>query len=96
MSDLRIPEGHAFTWEARDDPVADIGNVTERFGVDPAGMKGMHHMSTERYESPSGESTAASTGHSEYLRNDGVFQTSEYGMSRVIIGSPDLRPNPAG
>ncbi|WP_161629608.1 alpha/beta hydrolase [Saccharomonospora iraqiensis] len=94
--ELNLPEGHAYVWEARDDPVADIGNMTGHHGLDPAGLNDVHHMSTEEYRTPSGDRTVASTGHSEYLTGDGQYQTSEYGMSRVIIGSPDLRLNPAG
>lgn len=97
-SELKVPEGHTFAWEAREDFVADIPDLTENFGKDPADMEGVHHLSTEEYTPPGEdrEPTAASTGHSEYLRKDDAYQTSEYGMSRVIIGSPDLRPNPAG
>lgn len=99
--ELNVPENHVYAWEAREDAVANIPGVVERYGKDVVEQDGIHHMSTEEYEPAPGQSTEASTGHSEYMKSERsqgqsseVYQTSEYAMARIMIGSPDFTPVP--
>lgn len=99
--ELNVPENHVYAWEAREDAIANIPDAVERYGKDVVEQDGIHHMSTEEYQPAPGQRTEASTGHSEYMkseRNQGqsseVYQTSEYAMARIMIGSPDFTPVP--
>lgn len=96
---LNVPDGHAYAWEAERDAIPDL---PPRYGKDVVDQQGIHHMSTEEWEPRPGMETEGSTGHSEYMtseaREEGqeILQTSEYAMSRIIIGSPDFRVVPEG
>lgn len=88
LADLKLPGGHAYTLEADGDAVADVGNLTGRFGSDPGSMPNMHHLSTGNATSQDGAHLVESTGHGEYLKvlQDGTSSTSKYNISAVVSG----------
>jgi Alpha/beta hydrolase len=85
LADLKVPGGHSFVLENKNDPVADLG----RFGGDPTTIEGMRHLSTSEATSVEGRRLEASTGHSsvnEYLRPG---TTSQYNIAAQVAGVPD-------
>jgi hypothetical protein len=83
VGDLKVPDGHSFYLEGRNDPVGDLGY----FGIDPSHMDGIEHSSAKESTLPDGRQLTESTGHSAYL-DDG--STSQYNMS-VVVGGMDER-----
>ncbi|MER5389307.1 alpha/beta hydrolase [Saccharopolyspora sp. NPDC002686] len=77
IEDLKVPEGHAYRLEAKDDPVADFA----RFGGDPSHMDGFKDLSTEKSEHGS-----EVTGHSKYFKPD---TTSQHNLAAVVAGVPE-------
>jgi len=85
LADLKVPSGHSFVLENKNDPVADLG----RFGGDPTTIHGMNHLSTSDAVSADGRRLEESTGHSsvdQYLRPD---TTSQYNIAAQVAGLPD-------
>ncbi|NYE94717.1 uncharacterized protein YukE [Psychromicrobium silvestre] len=75
---LRVPDGHSFVLEAKDDPIADLG----AFGDDPNQLSGIDDLSTA-----SSSHGSASSGHGQYLQTD---STSQYNIAAVVAGRSDL------
>lgn len=84
VRELGVRPGHVYVAEARKDPVADFAT----FGDDPNHLDGVHDLSTAR-SVVDGVERAESVGHSEYLHDR---TTSQYGISAVVAGLPDLVP----
>lgn len=82
ITDLKVPDGHSFYLEARNDPVGDLGH----FGIDPSHMDGMEYGSARETTLPDGRELSESTGHSAYT-DDG--STSQYNLSVVVGGMSD-------
>jgi len=82
IEDIRVPEGHTYRVEARNDPVADVG----AFGIDPSHVDGVTGLSAREESLPDGRRVAESTGHSDYLTEDSA---SQYNMSVVVAGLHD-------
>ncbi|WP_127784403.1 alpha/beta hydrolase [Rhodococcus sp. X156] len=80
VEDLKVPEGHVFVAEAKNDPVADFA----AFGYDPNQMDGVNTLSTDSGYTPDGEERSGSEGHSEYVK-DGTM--AQYNMAAVIAGN---------
>jgi hypothetical protein len=94
LADLKVPSGHSFLLENKNDPVADVG----RFGGDPTTIHGMGHLSTSEAVTSDGQKLEESTGHSstgEYLRPN---TTSQYNIAAQVAGLPDkaIRGAPIG
>ncbi|MGC7100421.1 alpha/beta hydrolase [Amycolatopsis lurida] len=87
---LQLPDGHAYTLEADDDLVADIGNVSSHYGTDPGSMQGMNQLSTEEAISYDGRHLVGSSGHSEYTKvmPDGTNSTSNHNIAAIVAGTP--------
>jgi hypothetical protein len=88
LSDLDVPDGHAFRIEARRDVVADLG----AFGIDPSHVDGLDGLSAERAE-VGDEVFEESLGHSAYLSND---TTSQHNIASVVAGSPERMVHDGG
>lgn len=84
IEDIKVPEGHTYRIEARNDAVADFG----AFGIDPSHVDGITGLSAREEVLPDDRRLAESTGHSAYLAQD---STSQYNMSVVVAGLPDRR-----
>jgi hypothetical protein len=84
IDDLKVPGGHSFYIEGRNDPVGDLGY----FGIDPSHMDGMEHLSAKETPLPGGGKMTESAGHSYYLDDN---STSQYNMSVVTGGLSDHR-----
>ena len=82
IEDIRVPEGHTYRVEARNDPVADFG----AFGIDPSHVDGVTGLSAREESLPDGRRLAESTEHSDYLTEDSA---SQYNMSVVVAGQHD-------
>ncbi|MGH3694716.1 MAG: alpha/beta hydrolase [Pseudonocardiaceae bacterium] len=82
IENLRVPGGHTYRVEARNDPVADFG----AFGIDPSHMDGLAGLSAREETLPDGRRLAESTGHSDYLTQNSA---SQYNMSVVVAGLHD-------
>jgi hypothetical protein len=85
LTDLNVPQGHAFLVENKNDPVGDLG----RFGGDPTTIEGMRHLSTSEAVTADGRKLEQSTGHSsinEYLRPG---TTSQYNIAAQVAGVPE-------
>jgi hypothetical protein len=83
VGELKVPDGHSFYLEGKNDPVGDLGY----FGIDPSHMDGIEHGSAKEATLPDGRHLTESTGHSAYM-DDG--STSQYNMS-VVVGGMDER-----
>ncbi|MGH3698814.1 MAG: alpha/beta hydrolase [Pseudonocardiaceae bacterium] len=79
---LRVPEGHAYVIEAKDDPVADLG----WFGHDPNQLDDLTDLYSGASTNLDGERLQEVTGHSNYLTPN---STSQYNMSIVVAGLAD-------
>lgn len=92
---LQAPQGHIYNLKADDDPVAFTGTITKMMipgtsgwhGADPGLIPGMHQLSTHEYTTPDGRHVEASHGHSEYLRADGRYSTSEWNLANIVAGT---------
>ncbi|MDT7727261.1 MAG: hypothetical protein QOI21_3837 [Actinomycetota bacterium] len=84
VGDLKVPDGHSFYLEGRNDPVGDLGY----FGIDPSHIDGIEHGSAKESTLPDGRHLTESSGHSKYL-DDG--STSQYNMSAVVGGMAERR-----
>lgn len=94
VEDLKVPSGHAYYIEARQDPVGDLGH----FGIDPSHMTGIEHASAREatvVNPVTGETEHLTevTGHSRYLEEG---STSQYNMAVVVAGMPDRRVYDSG
>lgn len=81
VADLKVPAGHVYVLEDKNDPVADLA----AFGPDPNQLDGVTNLSTRHEDTPLGE-RSESTGHSSYL-NDST--TSQYNIATVVAGVPE-------
>jgi hypothetical protein len=84
IGDLKVPDGHSFYIEGRDDPVGDLGH----FGIDPSHMAGMQHASALESTLPDGRKLSESAWHSYYLDDN---STSQYNMSVITGGMSERR-----
>jgi len=94
VEDLKVPTGHTYYIEARQDPVGDLGH----FGIDPSHMTGIEHASAREasvVNPVTGETEHLTevTGHSRYLEEG---STSQYNMAVVVAGMPDRRVYDSG
>ncbi|QZN85770.1 alpha/beta hydrolase [Cellulomonas sp. C5510] len=78
---LDVPAGSLYRVEARLDPVADAGH----FGVDPSHLRGVTGLSSRAGE-VGGVPYEASTGHSDYLRDNTM---SQHNIASVVVGLTD-------
>ncbi|MCP3797769.1 alpha/beta hydrolase family protein [Allokutzneria sp. A3M-2-11 16] len=88
VEELKVPAGHAWTVEARKDPVADFA----AFGIDPNQMKGVGGLSAKEMSLPDGRQFTESVGHDSTAKKVGYLapdSTSQYNMSLVIAGLHD-------
>lgn len=83
ISDLKLPGGHVFVEEARDDAVADLSI----FGADPNQLGGASTLSVEAGTSPDGVVRSGSVGHSQYA---GTGSMAQYNAAAVVAGLPEL------
>lgn len=81
VEDLDVPAGSLYRIEAARDPVADAGH----FGIDPTYLDGVPALSA-REGVVDGVAYAASTGHSEYLRDHTM---SQHNLASVVAGAHD-------
>lgn len=81
VTDLKVPDGHVFVEEARDDAVADVG----AFGADPNQLGGVTTLSAETGTSPDGVARSDSVGHSQYELSGSMAQ---YNQATVVAGLP--------
>jgi hypothetical protein len=90
LNQLQVPHGHAYTLEADEDVVADIGTLSGgRYGNDPTDIPGMNRLSTHPATPPLSPPTLGSTGHSEYLKFSGsANSTSLYNIAAIVSGQP--------
>ncbi len=82
VGDLRVPEGHAYVIEAKNDATADLG----WFGDDPNQLDGLTDLYSGPGTAPHGAELKEVTQHSNYLAPD---STSQYNMSVVVAGLAD-------
>ena len=88
LSDLDVPDGHAFRIEARRDVVADLG----AFGIDPSHVDGLDGLSAERAD-VGDDVFEESLGHSAYLSDD---TTSQHNIASVVAGAPERMVHDGG
>ena len=83
VSDLQVPDGHAYVEGAHLDPVAGLG----RFGPVPGALAGVTNLSTDAGTSPDGLTRDGVSGHTHYTE-DGTM--SQYNMAVIAGGPPEL------
>lgn len=85
VSELRVPDGHVFVGEARQDIVADLG----RFGLDPSNddFSAREFQTSEGTDPLTGANLKKSTGHSQYFE---LKSSSVYNLAYITLGRGDL------
>ncbi|MER7010806.1 alpha/beta hydrolase [Saccharopolyspora sp. NPDC000359] len=91
---IDVPEGQLYNLESKWDPVADFG----RFGADPSNMPGVDNLATGDAVAVDGRQLRESSGHSTgggygYLDKG---TTSQYNVSVIVAGKPDLAVDARG
>ncbi|GAA4026154.1 alpha/beta hydrolase family protein [Allokutzneria multivorans] len=85
LEDLKVPAGHSWVVEARQDPVADFA----AFGTDPDRIRGINRLSAHDLTLPDGRQLSHSSGHGSVEPKIGYLapgSTSQYNMSLVAAG----------